>query len=127
MAKADWECWKKVEEQFEQMHGPSFFYLDDDDQQACRDVCTRERCNADVSEMAKEMDMLPYSPSLFPSLLESHTKNSGQKKRRRKKRRNTGGTRQPQGGKGLKIDQEGCQGCVVEAGQYHQKPSYGLG
>jgi hypothetical protein len=43
MVKADWECWKKNEKQFERIHGPILFDLDDDDQeQACRDACTRE-------------------------------------------------------------------------------------
>ncbi len=33
MVKADWECWKKKEKQFEQIHGPILFDLDDDDQE----------------------------------------------------------------------------------------------
>jgi hypothetical protein len=38
MVKADWECWKKLEEQFEQIHGPFLFHLDEDNQdEACRD------------------------------------------------------------------------------------------
>ncbi len=50
MAKADWECWKKLEEQFEQIHGLFSFDLHDDDQeQACQDACAREQCNVDVS------------------------------------------------------------------------------
>jgi hypothetical protein len=28
--KADWECRKKLEQQFEQIHGPFFFDLDED-------------------------------------------------------------------------------------------------
>jgi hypothetical protein len=33
---ADWECWKKLEEQFKQIHGPFLFDLDEDDQdKAC--------------------------------------------------------------------------------------------
>jgi hypothetical protein len=80
--KADWECWKKKEKQLEQIHGLILFDLDDDDQeQACWDACTRERCNADILQMGKEMDMLPYSPSPSPLLLGSRTKDSAQKKR----------------------------------------------
>ena len=61
IAKTDWDCWKKSEEQFERIHRPFLFDLDDNDQeQACWDACTRESCNADVSQMAKKMDMLPY-------------------------------------------------------------------
>ncbi len=72
MVKADWECWKKKEKQCEQIHGPILFELDEDNQeQACWDPCTRERCNADILQMAKEMDMLPYSPSPSPLLLGS--------------------------------------------------------
>ena len=68
IAKADWVCWKKSEEQFERIHRPFLFDLDDNDQeQACWDECTRESCNADVSQMAKKMDMLPYSLSVSPS------------------------------------------------------------
>jgi hypothetical protein len=38
MVKADWECWKKLEKQFEQIHRPFLFDLDEDDQdKACRD------------------------------------------------------------------------------------------
>jgi hypothetical protein len=79
--KADWKCWKKLEQQFEQIHGPSLFDLDDDNQeQALWDACTRERWNADISQMAQEMDMLPYSLSPSPPLLGSCTKDSAQKK-----------------------------------------------
>ena len=36
MMKADWECWMKIEEQFEQIHGYFLFDLDEDDQdKAC--------------------------------------------------------------------------------------------
>ncbi len=36
MVKVDWECWKKLEEQFEQIHGPLLFDSDEDDQdEAC--------------------------------------------------------------------------------------------
>jgi hypothetical protein len=84
MVKADWEwCWKKLEEQFKWIHEILLLDLDDDDQeQARRDACTRERYNADVSQMAKEMDMAPYSPSPSPSLLGSPTKEPAQRKSR---------------------------------------------
>jgi hypothetical protein len=36
MAKADWESWKKLEEKFEQFHGPFLFDLDEDDQDKAR-------------------------------------------------------------------------------------------
>ncbi len=82
MAKADWECWKKLEEQFEQIHGLFSFDLDDNDQeQACWDACTRNRCNAVVSQMANEIHMAPYSLSPSPQQRGSHTKISAQKKR----------------------------------------------
>ena len=32
MMKADWECWKKIEEQLEQIHGPFLFDSDEDDE-----------------------------------------------------------------------------------------------
>jgi hypothetical protein len=64
MVKADWECWKKLKDQFEQIHGLfSFDLYDDNQEQANWDARTRERCNVDVSQMAKEMDMSPYSLS----------------------------------------------------------------
>ncbi len=75
-AKADWECWKKSEEQFKQIHGIFSFDLDDINQeQACQDACTRERDNADVSQMAKEMDiaLLPISFSLTAWVLPQRT------------------------------------------------------
>jgi hypothetical protein len=101
MVKADWECWKKKDKQFEQIHGPIPFDLDDDDQeQAHRDACTRERCNAEVLQMAKEMDMLPYSPSPSPLLLGSRTKDSAQRKQRGERRTITGRTISPDMGKG---------------------------
>jgi hypothetical protein len=36
MMKADWECWKKIEEQFEQIHKPFLFDLDKDNQDKAR-------------------------------------------------------------------------------------------
>jgi hypothetical protein len=50
MAKADRECWKKLEKQFKQIHGLfSFDLYDDNQEQARRDTCIRERCNIDIS------------------------------------------------------------------------------
>ncbi len=34
MAKADWEFWKKLQEQFEQIHGLFLFDSDDDNQES---------------------------------------------------------------------------------------------
>ncbi len=101
MLNADWECWKKLEKQFEQNHRLFLFDLDDNNQeQASQDTCTRERYNADVSIMAMEMDMLPYSPSPSPSLLGSRTKEPAQRKWRGKRRTNTGRTVSPDMGRG---------------------------
>jgi hypothetical protein len=36
MEKADWECWKKLEETSEQIHGPYLFDLDYDNQEDTR-------------------------------------------------------------------------------------------
>jgi hypothetical protein len=107
MVKADWECWKKKEKQFEQIHRPILFDLDDNDQEQARwDACTRKRCNADVLQMAKEMDMLPYFPSPSPSLLGSRTKNSAQRKLRGERRTNTGRTVSPDMGIGENLIKE---------------------
>jgi hypothetical protein len=86
MSKADWECCKKLEKQFEQIHELFSFDLDDNDQeQACWDRCTRESGNSDVSQMAKEMDVSPYSLSPSPQQRRSHTKTSAQRKQKEKK------------------------------------------
>jgi hypothetical protein len=93
MAKADWECWKKLEEQFKQIHGPFSFDLDGNDQeQAHWDACTRNRCNADISQMKKEIHMVPYSLSPSPQQRGSHTKTSSQRKRKGKRRKGSGKT-----------------------------------
>jgi hypothetical protein len=113
MVKADWKCWKKNDEQ---IHGPILFELDDDDQeQARRDASTRERCNADVLQMAKEMDMLPYSLSPSPSLLGSCTKDSAQRKWRGKRRTNTGRTVSPNMERGENLIKEVAKdvGCII--------------
>ena len=44
MAKADWECWKKLEEGFETIHGHFLNDFDDDDQEDARQD---ERVNRD--------------------------------------------------------------------------------
>jgi hypothetical protein len=116
MVKADWECWKKKEKQFKQIHGLILFDLDDDDQeQACRGACIRERCNADVLQMAKEMDMLPYSPSPSPLLLGSHTKDSAQWKCRGERRTNTRRTVSPDMGRDENLIKEVAKevGCII--------------
>jgi hypothetical protein len=64
MEKADWECWTQLETQFEQIHGPLLFDTDDDDQDnAHQDERIEQTWNVELLQHAKEMDMLPYSPS----------------------------------------------------------------
>ncbi len=116
MVKADWECSKKLEKRFKQIHGLILFDLDDDDQeQTCWEACTRERCNADVLQMAKEMDMLLYSPSPSPLLLGSRTKDSAQRKQRGERRKNTGRTISPDMGRGENLIKEVAKnvGCII--------------
>ncbi len=92
MVKADW-CLKKLEEQFKQFHGLFSFDLDDNDQeQAHRDTCTRNRCNADVSQVSKEIHMVHYSLSPSPQQRGSHTKTSAQRKQKEKRRKGLGKT-----------------------------------
>ncbi len=44
MVKADWECWTKLETQFQQIHGPSLLDTDDKDQDdACQDKRIEQR------------------------------------------------------------------------------------
>jgi hypothetical protein len=91
MAKADWECWKKLEERFERIHGPFLFDLDEDDQdEVRRDKRIRQRWNVDPLQHIKETDMLPYSLSLPPTARVSHTKNSAQRKVRKVRRKRAG-------------------------------------
>ena len=91
MMKADWECWKKIEERFEQIHGPFLFDLDKDDQdKAHRDKRIRQKWNVDPLQHIKEMDMLLYSPSLPPTAWVSRTKNSAQRNRRKTRRKRAG-------------------------------------
>ena len=54
----------------------------------------------DVMQISKEMEMLPYSLSLSPSLFGSLTKTSDQRKWRGERRTNTGGIVSPNMGKG---------------------------
>jgi hypothetical protein len=73
--------------------------------------------------MAKEMDMLPYSPSPSPSLLGSHTKEPACRKWRGKRRTNTGRTVRPDMGRGKHLIKEvaedtsarphSCNGCII--------------
>ncbi len=70
----------------------SFDLDEDDQQQACWGACTKERCNADVSQMAKEMDMSPYSLSPSPQQRGSHTNASAQRKQKGKRMKRAGKT-----------------------------------
>ncbi len=92
MEKADWECWKKLEEGFEQFHGLLLLDLVDDDQEdACQDERIRQRWTVKQLQHGQEMDMLPYS-SLSPSPQQhgSCTKTSAQRKQKGKRRKRTG-------------------------------------
>jgi hypothetical protein len=83
MVKADWECWKKLEERFSD--------LDEDDQEKSRrDKRMRQRWNVDPLQHAQEMDMSPYSFSLPPTAWVSGTKSSAQKKRRKTRSKRAG-------------------------------------
>jgi hypothetical protein len=65
MAKADWECRKKLEEGLKTIHGHFLNYFDDDDQEdAHQDKRVRQRWAIELIQHAKEMDMLTLSPSL---------------------------------------------------------------
>ncbi len=82
MMKADWECWKKLEKQFKQIHGPFLSDWDEDDQdEVRRDERIRQRWNVDSLQHAQEMDTLLYSLSLPPTAWVSGTKSSAQMKR----------------------------------------------
>jgi hypothetical protein len=89
MAKADWECWKKLEEGFETSHGHFLNDFNDDDQEdARRDKRVRQRWAIKLMQHAKEMDMLTPSPS--PQQHGSRTKNSAQRKWSKTRRKMTG-------------------------------------
>ncbi len=91
MIKADRECSKKIEERFEQIHGPFLFDSDKDDQdEARRDKRIRQRWNVDPLQHIKEMDMLLSSPCLPPTAWVSCTKNFAQRKRRKTRRKRAG-------------------------------------
>jgi hypothetical protein len=62
MAKTDWECWKILEEGFEQFHGTFLFDLDDDDQEDARqDKRIKQRWTVKLSQHGQEMDVSHYS------------------------------------------------------------------
>ncbi len=92
--KADWECWKKLEEGFEKFQGFFLFDLVDYDQEdAHQDERIRQRWTVEPSQHRQEMDMSPYSsPSPSPQQRGSHTKTSAQRKRKEKRRKRTGKT-----------------------------------
>jgi hypothetical protein len=79
---------------------------DDDREQAHWDTCTRERCNLDVSQMAKKMDMLPYSSSPSPQQRGSHTKTSAQSEWK--------GTRRKRAGRTVSCDVESGEKLIKE-------------
>ena len=60
MVKADWKCWKKLEEQFSDSD-------EDDQDKAHRDERIRLRWNVELSQHAQEMGMSPHFLSLPPN------------------------------------------------------------
>ncbi len=90
--KADWECWKKLEEGFEQFHGFFLFDLVDDNQEdAHQDERIRQRWTVKLLQHGQEMDMPPYSsPSPSPQQRGSCTKTSAQRKQKGKRMKRTG-------------------------------------
>ncbi len=90
IAKADWECWRKSEEQIEQIQGLFLFDSDDDDQEDThQDETIRQRWTVELSQHAKEMDVLPSFPSPSPQQHRSHTNTSAQRKWKGKRRKRT--------------------------------------
>jgi hypothetical protein len=88
MEKADWECWTILETQFEQIHGPFLFDMDDDDHDdAHRDERIEQRWNVELLQHAKEMDMLPYSLSPSTQQPRSCAKTSAQRKQSKTRRK----------------------------------------
>jgi hypothetical protein len=83
MVKADWECWKKLEERFSDSD-------EDDQDEARRDERMRQRWNVYPLQHAQEMDMSLYSLSLPPTAWVSGTKSSAQKKRRKTRSKRAG-------------------------------------
>jgi hypothetical protein len=67
MAKANWVCWKKLEERVKQIHRPFLLDLDDDVQEdASQDKRIKQRWNVELLQHGQEMDISPYSPSPSP-------------------------------------------------------------
>ncbi len=61
MVKADWECWKKLEERFKQIHGPFLSDSDEDDQgEDRRDKRIRQKWNVDPRD--GYVALLPLPP-----------------------------------------------------------------
>ncbi len=108
MAKAYWECWKKLEKGFEQFHRLFLFDLVDDDQDnAHQDERIRQIWTIKLSQHGQEIDMLPYS-SLSPSPQQgrSCTKTSAQRIWKVKRRKRTGKTVSRDVGSGEKVIKE---------------------
>jgi len=107
MAKTDWECWKKLEEGFEQFYSPFLSDSDEDDQDEARRVKRiRQRWNVDPLQHAQEMDMLHYSLSLPPTAWVFGTKSSAQRKQRKTRSKRAGTFISCAVGSGVKIIQE---------------------
>ncbi len=108
MEKADWECWKKLEEGFEQFHGLFLFDLVDDVQEdACQDERIRQRWTVKLSQHGQEMDIFPYSsPSPSPQQRRSRIKTSAQRKWKGERRKRTGKTISFDAGIGEKLIKE---------------------
>ena len=88
MEKADWECWKKLEERFERIHETYIFDSDDDNQdKASQDERIRQKWNVGPPQHVKESDMSPLSPSPSPQQRRSHTNEISDQKKRSKRRR----------------------------------------
>ena len=118
MVTADWECWKKVEEGFKNIHVLILFDLDDDDQEDAHwDERIRSRWTVELLQHGQDMDMLPYSPSPSPQQCRSHTKTSPEMKWKEKRRKIN---RKLPCGKWWKVNQGGGQGCMCKAAQWHQ-------
>ena len=63
MAKADWECWKKLQQGFETIHENFLNDFDEDDQEdAHQDKRVRHKWSIKLTQHAKNMDMLTPSP-----------------------------------------------------------------
>jgi hypothetical protein len=115
MEKANWECWKILEEGFEQFHRLFLFDLVDDNQEVARqDERIRQRWTVNLSQHGQEMDMSPYSsPSPSPQQRGSRTKTSAQRKQKEKRRKRTGKTISLDVGSGEKlIKEEAKDGCA---------------